>query len=403
MPAVPLQTAKVRTILYFIFLVLASSVSRSQTYTTIAVFNQTNGRLPYGNLIQATDGNFYGTTYLGGTSDLGTVFRLTSKGVITTLYSFTGTNGDGIYPKLGLLQASDGNLYGVTSDGGDDECGTIFRITLEGVLTTVYQCAGGPNNADSLIEASNHDLYGTSVLGGTIFKITLDGSFSTLFYFDGTDGSTPAGQLIQALDGDFYGTTYDGTGAALFGTAFKITPEGSLTTLHRFGGADGASLDTPLVQATDGNFYSEASSYYDRGPNTIFQMTPAGAVTVLHDFGTGQAERNGLIQSTDGNFYGTTNGSDRAPYGTAFRLSMGLGPFVKTQTTAGNVGTPVVILGTDLTGPAGVTFNGAAASFTVLSASEITAIVPTGATTGTIQVNTPNGTLNSNVPFRVTP
>ncbi|HXM59343.1 MAG TPA: choice-of-anchor tandem repeat GloVer-containing protein [Terriglobales bacterium] len=452
MPAVPLQTAKVRTILYFIFLVLASSVSRSQTYTTIAVFNQTNGRLPYGNLIQATDGNFYGTTYLGGTSDLGTVFRLTSKGVITTLYSFTGTNGDGIYPKLGLLQASDGNLYGVTSDGGDDECGTIFRITLEGVLTTVYQCAGGPNNADSLIEASNHDLYGTSVLGGTIFemtlagdystlltfdgndggeptsimqgtdgnlygtaesggdmgygtifKITLDGSFSTLFYFDGTDGSTPAGQLIQALDGDFYGTTYDGTGAALFGTAFKITPEGSLTTLHRFGGADGASLDTPLVQATDGNFYSEASSYYDRGPNTIFQMTPAGAVTVLHDFGTGQAERNGLIQSTDGNFYGTTNGSDRAPYGTAFRLSMGLGPFVKTQTTAGNVGTPVVILGTDLTGATGVTFNGAAASFTVLSASEITAIVPTGATTGTIQVNTPNGTLNSNVPFRVTP
>jgi hypothetical protein len=132
-------------------------------------------------------------------------------------------------------------------------------------------------------------------------------------------------------------------------------------------------------------------------------MTPAGAVTVLHEFGTGQAERNGLIQSTDGNFYGTTNGSDRAPYGTAFRLSMGLGPFVKTQTTAGNVGTPVVILGTDLTGATGVTFNGAAASFTVLSASEITAIVPTGATTGTIQVNTPNGTLNSNVPFRVTP
>jgi uncharacterized repeat protein (TIGR03803 family) len=452
MPAIPLiHTGKVRTILSFVLLVLASTVSRSQTYTTIAVFNQTNGRAPFANLIQATDGNFYGTTYLGGTSDLGTVFRLTPKGVITTLYSFTGNDGNGIYPEIGLLQASDGNLYGATSGGGTDECGTIFRITLEGVLTTVHQY-GAPGSVNFLMEASNHHLYGASVLGGTvfemtlagdystlhtfdgndggeptsiiqgtdgnlygtaesggdmgygtIFKITPDGDFATLLYFDGTDGSTPAAPLLQALDGNFYGTTYDGTGAALFGTAFKITPAGSLTTLHRFGGAEGASLHTALIQATDGNFYSEASSYLHRGANTIFQMTPAGALTVLHDFGAGQAEGNGLIQSTDGNFYGTTNGSDRALYGTAFRLSMGLGPFVKTQTTAGTIGTPVVILGTDLTGASGVSFNGVAASFTVLSASEITAIVPTGATTGTVQVNTPNGTLNSNVPFRVTP
>jgi uncharacterized repeat protein (TIGR03803 family) len=158
------------------------------------------------------------------------------------------------------------------------------------------------------------------------------------------------------------------------------------------------------VQATDGNFYGTT---YDNGINgygTIFQLTPSGTLTTLLSFDktVGVYPTGGLVQGTDGNFYGTTGGTDGLHlYGTVFKLSLGLPPFVKMVPTAAYPGTTIFILGTDLTGATAVSFNGKAALFTVVSPTEITAMVPKGSTTGAIEVNTPGGTLSSNIPFRV--
>jgi uncharacterized repeat protein (TIGR03803 family) len=172
------------------------------------------------------------------------------------------------------------------------------------------------------------------------------------------DGESPFAGLVEGTDGDFYGTTQEG-GAAGYGTIFKITPSGTLTSLYSFcvqpGCPDGAS--------------------------------PSAA----------------LVQGTDGNFYGTTAHGGSRTAGTVFSLSMGLGPFVKTQTTSGGVGAVVKILGTGLTGATRVTFNGVVAAFEVVSSSLIATTVPAGAASGTVQVVTPAGTVSSNVPFRVLP
>jgi uncharacterized repeat protein (TIGR03803 family) len=125
----------------------------------------------------------------------------------------------------------------------------------------------------------------------------------------------------------------------------------------------------------------------------------------LHSFGgaDGFDPMAGLMQATNGEFYGTTADGGANGFGTVFSLSVGLGPFVETQTTVGKVGAAVKILGTDLTGATSVTFNGTAAVFNVVAPSLITATVPAGATTGTVEVVTPGGTLSSNVPYRVAP
>jgi uncharacterized repeat protein (TIGR03803 family) len=164
-----------------------------------------------------------------------------------------------------------------------------------------------------------------------------------------------------------------------------------------------------LVQATDGNFYGTTS--YGGGNNygTVFEMTPTGKLTMLHSLsGTDGAQpKAGLVQATNGDLYGTTFGGGwhdhRTIYyaGTVFSLAVGLGPFVKTLPTSGKVGAAVIILGNNLTGSTGVSFNGTAAEFTVVSSSEITTTVPSGATTGKIDVTTPSGMLTSNVKFRV--
>jgi uncharacterized repeat protein (TIGR03803 family) len=224
------------------------------------------------------------------------------------------------------------------------------------------------------------------------------------FFPSFTAGRLPAAGLALGIDGNFYGTTYsgttseNGTGSGC-GMVFKVTPGGAVTTLHIFSyRIDGCDPLAPLIQATDGNFYGTT-------PGTIFQVTPTGTMTTLQTFsGTGEPPYySGLLQATDGNFYGATASGGTNGDGTIFKLSMGLSPFVKTLPTSGKVGAKVEILGTDLTGATSVSFNGQAAAFTVVSASEVTATVPAGATTGTLKVATPNGALLSNVPFRVTP
>jgi uncharacterized repeat protein (TIGR03803 family) len=174
---------------------------------------------------------------------------------------------------------------------------------------------------------------------------------------------------------------------------------------------DGWGPTAALVQATDGNFYGTTAyggngepQGCQNGCGTIFKITPAGALTTLHSFDKtdGMFPSGGLVQGTDGNLYGTTTGAIGLHlYGTVFKLALGLPPFVKTVPTAAYPGATVFILGTELTGATAVTFNGAAAAFTIVSATEITATVPVGSTTGTVVVTTPSESLASNVAFRV--
>jgi uncharacterized repeat protein (TIGR03803 family) len=387
-------------------------------------FDGTNGSQPYAGLVQDPNGAFYGVTTSGGANDLGTVFKFTPNGGLSPLYSFSANTG--YAPLGGLVLASDGNFYGTASSGGpaagqcDPGCGTIFKITPKGKYTTLHNFNGIPDGGGPLatmVQAPDGKLYGTaSTLGnagsyGTVFTITPEGKYTVVHQFNNTDGAYPFGGLILGTDGNFYGQT-DLGGAfnyGAFGTVYKMTPKGKVTTLHGFEQTDGDNPISNLVQGTDGNLYGTAAYGGTHGAGTAFKITPTGKFTTLHNFDLtdGADLYAGLVQGTNGKFYGVTyagGSSSECKYGcgTVFSLSVGLGPFVETLPNAGNAGTAVRILGTNLTGATGVTFNGAAAKFTVISKSEIKTNVPSGATTGTLDVMTPKGTLKSNVVFRVT-
>ncbi len=401
-------------------------ITPSGTLTTLHSFagSPNEGGNPYGGMVQAANGDFYGTTEEGGVDNYGTVFKITPGGTLTTLHSFDVA--DGMSPYAGLVQASNGNFYGTTEEGGAGGCGTVFEITPGGTLTTLhsFDYTDGETPVAGLVQAINGNLYGTTAAGGangdgTVFKITPGGTLTTLHSFDGTDGAYPDASLVQASNGNFYGTTYT-SGAYGFGTVFEITPTGTLTTMHSFCSVvqngectDGFYPFTGLVQATDGNFYGTTYGGGANGYGTVFEITTAGTLTTLYSFcseGTypnctdGDSPLTGVVQATNGNFYGTTEyGGANDLDGTVFRLSNGLGPFVLTRPASGKVGAAVIILGINLTGATSVTFNGIEATFTVVSNTEITTTVPTGATTGKIEVVTPLRTLKSNVAFRVTP
>jgi uncharacterized repeat protein (TIGR03803 family) len=269
---------------------------------TLVSFNSTDGAVPLSPLVQASDGNFYGTTEYGGTNrNNGTVFQMTPAGALTTLVSFNGSNGS--YPAAGLVQGSDGNLYGTTSQGGDLSVnggtggGTVFKMTPAGLLTTlvVFNGTGGMNSTAGLVQGTNGNFYGTTAYGGnlsanagfgfgTVFRMTSAGALTTLVSFNLANGYIPSAGLVQGSDGNFYGTT-DGGGAGGCGTVFKMTPAGVLTTLVSFNGADGNSPQAPLVQGSDGNFYGTTTYGGAGGFGTVFRVTPAGVLTTLVSFG----------------------------------------------------------------------------------------------------------------------
>lgn len=278
-------------------------------------------------------------------------------------------------------------------------------------------CADGGDPVEALVWGSDGNFYGTTPYGGSnrfgvIYKISEKGVFTKLHDFLSTDGAQPWGTLIQSGSG-FLGTTAAGGASAAClggcGTIFKTTTAGVVTTLHSFDSTDGASPVAGLIQGTDGKFYGTTLLGGSSGDGTIYKSTSAGAVTSLHSFaGTdGEEPYGGLVQDTNGVFYGMTTGGGITSClpigcGTAFSESTGLSAFVRTVPTSGKVGSSVVILGTNLTGATSVTFNGKVATFSVVSGSEIKTTVPTGATTGKVQVVTPSGTLTSNVNFTVT-
>ena len=386
-------------------------ITAEGTLTTLYSFGGSDGEYPIASLLQGVDGDLYGTTDLGGANGHGTVFKITLAGKLTMLYNFCSrTNcADGATPFAGLVQTADGTFYGTTAEGGANNVGTVFRITSGGALTTLHNFdgSGGSYPYAQLVQSSNGSFYGTTFQGGanndgTVFKITAGGRLTSLHSFDGTDGEEPVEALVQATDGDFYGTTKGG-GAHYLGTVFKITSGGTLTTLYTFDGdGNGEFPYDGLVQATDGDLYGTTGGAA-RGDGSIFKITTAGKLTTLYAFDgkDGDAPLGGLLQATNGTFYGTTNGGGADGDGTVFSVAVGLGPFVETLPSSGKVGTAVIILGDNLTGASGVTFHGTPANFQVVSNSEITTKVPNGATSGKVKVKLPSGTLLSNVIFRV--
>lgn len=296
----------------------------------------TDGENPMGSLVQASDGDFYGMTQYGGTADNGVVFKITPGGTETVLYSFAGGTTDGAEPQGKLIQASDGVFYGMTTYGGSSGDGTVFKITPAGAETVLHSFAGGATDGaypqGSLIQATDGNFYGMALVAGSnndglVFEITPGGAETVLHSFTGgtTDGARPYGSLIQASDGSFYGMTILG-GASNDGVVFEISPAGAVTVLHSFTGAttDGGSPYGSLIQAADGNFYGMTYKGGSSEFGVVFNITPAGAESVVYSFGGGTADgglpTGDLIQASDGHFYGMTAEGGSDSEGTVFVL-----------------------------------------------------------------------------------
>jgi uncharacterized repeat protein (TIGR03803 family) len=280
---------------------------------------------PYGNLLEGTDGSFYGTTTGGGGSNLGTVFKVTTNGILTTVASFNNTNGAA--PYAGLTLGNDGNFYGTASQGGTSGAGTVFKVTTNGTLTSIASFANtnGAAPEAALTLGPDGSFYGTTVAGGhgygTIFRVATDGTLAMLVSFDASNGSNPFSSLTLGADGSFYGTTSGGGNG--YGTVFKVTTNGVLSTLALFNGVDGDSSRAGLTLGADGSYYG-TSLQGSGGYGTVFKVTTNGVLTRLAAFNAsnGFGPISALTLGEDGNFYGTTGwGGNSSGQGTIFRVT----------------------------------------------------------------------------------
>jgi uncharacterized repeat protein (TIGR03803 family) len=330
--------------------------------------SSTNGAEPQAAPCVGADGFLYGTTTVGGTGSNGTVFKMSTNGG-TPVWSFSLASNNGYVPLAGLVQGVDGGLYGTTSQGGSNGVGTIFRISTNEVFSNLYSFTGGSDGSTpeaGLVQGSDGLLYGTTSAGGntnldqgagygTVFKITTNGAFTLLATFDGTNGGAPTAGLVQAGDGNFYGTT---TGAGVefplgfygsfqlgvgypygFGTIFQLTTNATLTTLFSFdGNYDGNAPHSTLWQGLDGGLYGTTSQGGTNG------LSIAGL-----NFGDGVVFRLGVVRPTIASaavrsqtFSFTWNAMPGAPYQAQYKnalnqpqwLNLG-GPVTGTNGLAG--------------------------------------------------------------------
>jgi len=336
-----------RSPLFIVWVVLAGWAfdAGAQTETNLHLFVgfPSDGNNPRAKLVQGNDGNFYGTTFGGGTSNNGIVFRMSPSGTESNLYSFAGFPGDGGHPNAGLVQGSDSNFYGTTDLGGTYNSGTVFRISSSGSYTNLHSFFGYPIDGAvpvaGLVQGSDGNFYGVTPFGGTVnsgtvFRISTSGVYTSLYSFGSStnDGTEPGGTLVQGSDGNFYGVTpFGGTstncGTNGCGTVFRINPSGSYTNLYSFGiyTNDGVIPSGGLVQGSDGNFYGTTATGGTSTNGTIFRISPSGTESNLYSFvgspNDGQEPATGLVQGSDGNFYGTTLKGGAATSGTVFRIS----------------------------------------------------------------------------------
>jgi uncharacterized repeat protein (TIGR03803 family) len=420
-----------RTLLSLIVasLLLAPTLASSQTYTKL--YTYPNGGPSFPQIMsQGRDGNLYSTISNAGTHKVGLLYVMTTEGALNDVYSFCSVTscGDGEYPFGGVTLGFDGNFYGTTEGGGSHGVGSIFKVTPTGTLTTLWNFANGTdesapvyttvlgkdnnmygvsvgqyvgqngaffevsstgafkalrdfnytNGADPNlpIQGTDGNFYGTNRLGGdptckcgVMYKATPAGAVTVLHNFKGypSDGSLPEGMLVQGKDGNFYGTTYQG-GAHNQGSIFKITPTGTYTLLHSFFYGGGTSFDpvnpeAGLTLGTDGNFYGVGTAGGTKAHGAIFKVTPAGSLAVLYNFCSvtfctdGFSPATPLVLHTDGKFYGNTNGNSLG--GSVFySLDVGFKPLVGLVNWTAKVGQTVQILGQGFIGTKAVSFAG---------------------------------------------
>jgi uncharacterized repeat protein (TIGR03803 family) len=422
-------------------------------------FSYADGATPRGKLVQGTDGDFYGTTEAGGANmsdycyagqlyqrgGCGVAFKISPGGSFTKLHDFyTAADNYLADPSTGMIQASDGNFYGIAMVDFPRVSAAVFRMTADGTTTPLYQIPSNVLSYTGLIQGADGYLYGTTIGDGAaygsgmFFRISLAGAFQSLHIFSGSDGDLPSGTLMQGRDGNFYGTTQYGgitTGHCIYGgcgIVYKMTTDGSETVLYRFTGSalDGEwpqhsglvqTRDGSLYGTTGGNPYGDVGATYcyigkvaSAGCGTIYRITPAGSFQQLHSLSYGDSALGiwplaSMILASDGNLYGPTIAGGGWGTGTIYRLQLNpLTPVVAitgTSPASGPPGTSVTINGIGFTGTSQVTFPTGAATpinFTVISDSQISIVVPSNGVTGAIGVTAPRGTTFSPTLFTVT-
>ncbi len=341
-------------------------VSPTGTLTVLHNFVGTDGEDPHAPPISGTNGKYYGSAPSSAAgSGISTAYSVTSSGTFTLLHTFTTAEGQQVYG--GLVQGSDGNLYGVSAVGGANGMGTVFKMTTAGVVTVLHSFAGADGNGSywPLIQASDGNYYGVTYTGGAnnegvIFKITSSGTYTVLHSLNNAngDGQSPNSSLVQGTDSKLYGVTAQGP-SGVNGTIFSITTTGTFKLLHTFAGTDGANPSTPLIQNTNGVFY--------------------GATT-----------NGGTVTTCDGGC------------GVIYSLNTGAKAFIRLQSISGSVGAKVSIFGQGFSAASVVKFNGVAAAAPTLSGTTyLTATVPAGASDGFVTVTTGSSTLTSTQKFTV--
>lgn len=277
-------------------------------------------------VMKASDGNLYGVSYAGGRRDFGTIYRVKPGGAVLNVYSFHADDGYG--PEGKLVQASDGYLYGVTSSGGTGGSyprGTVFRFDLATrVLTTLHTFFGedGSDPRAGMIQASDGQLYGVTSSGGqfgngTVFRVGLDGSFQTLYHFGATprDGGRPLGALMQKRDGLLCGTTYWG-GPRNAGTVYCLSLDGQMVMQRSFPGEGGSA--SPLIEDDDGSLLGTANYGGSQGQGSVFKLRPDGHMKVMDLWARPDG---GLTKASDGNYYGTVFWGGQYDKGWVFRIT----------------------------------------------------------------------------------
>lgn len=433
-------------------LLLCPKPARSQVYQDLHDIAVYSGTLSYPWLLaEGRDNNLYGVTAVGGTHSKGTIFKVGPSGGFTVLYNFDGPHGS--TPLGGLTLGPDGNLYGMAEREGAHGYGNIFRITSAGAFTVLYDFKGGPDGGlpvSPLIVGADGNFYGTSYPGaafrmtpaglltvlskipttsygpllqakdGTFYGVTefggkysagtvyhIAGGASTIVHsFDGPSGCYPTGGLVEGPDGNFYGTTTAG-GSTNAGVIYRISPSGGYHVLVDWDNvhtADGYQSFAGLIAGADGNLYGTTIWGGQYGYGVLFSMTTDGDYSVLYNFSvaSGDGAYATPIQHTNGKIYGITNRGGAAHYGVVYSFSDNLDPFIQLTARSGQVGNQVGILGRGFAQASSVEFNGAPASFHVISNTFMTATIPSGET-GFVRVNMASGDLTSSRVFRVTP
>ncbi len=386
----------------------AWKVSPTGTFTVLANFAYSSDNLAVGGLTLALDGNFYGVDPHGGANNLGYIFKLTPAGTLTIVYSFTSV--DGGFDGEPLTLGPDGNLYGFDWYNCYFFKFTVSTATFSNVSQTCPQ-----GSFYTLTLGADGKFYGAASSGGTygkgyVYTVTTAGKITTLHSFNGTDGESPVGNLVQASDGNFYGVTSQTPTNSFAGEIYKMTPAGAVTPLHTFASDDseGSNIVSGLLAASDGNLYGVADTGGTNNDGTIYRVSRTGTFKVLRNLNCATDGCNNwvpLAQRTDGTLYGVGMQGGASNSGTVYKVSSSTFPaFIVVQNHSAPSPRTINILGSGLTGATAVHFGSiAATSFKVVSGNYMTAVVPPAAITGIVSVTTPTRTLSTLTKLLVPP